>query len=128
MLSVENVSKSFRAPELGRRGHVDAVRNVSLEVRTGQILGIVGESGSGKTTLARIMGQLVEPTEGRVCLRGTDLAGSSQRLYTASGARSRCISRTQLLAGSPNDGAPDTGRTAANSRAVRDAMDTARSG
>ncbi|BDV32394.1 dipeptide ABC transporter ATP-binding protein [Microbacterium terricola] len=58
-------------------GDVRAVRNVSLDVRRGEVLAIVGESGSGKTVTARtILGLLPESatTEGAVILDGTDVA------------------------------------------------------
>jgi oligopeptide/dipeptide ABC transporter ATP-binding protein len=55
LLKVEDLSVEFATP----RGNLKAVRNVSLELGTGESLGVVGESGSGKTVLSRaIMGLL----------------------------------------------------------------------
>lgn len=80
MLAVDGVSKTFSAGGLTSRAKdVQAVRDVSLAVYSGEILGIVGESGSGKTTLARIMGRLIEPTQGRVTLLGQDLLRMNHR-------------------------------------------------
>lgn len=52
---------------------VHAVDGVSVQVRSGQTLGVVGESGCGKSTLARLMTRLLDPTAGRVVLEGTDV-------------------------------------------------------
>jgi ATP-binding cassette subfamily B protein len=50
------------------------VREVSLDIRPGQHVGIVGRSGSGKSTLAHLLLGLYDPTSGRILFDGTDLA------------------------------------------------------
>jgi glycine betaine/proline transport system ATP-binding protein len=56
-----------------RSGHVIAIQDVSLEVRTGEVFVIMGLSGSGKSTLARCLIRLVEPTLGTVEIDGEDI-------------------------------------------------------
>lgn len=51
-------------------GTRDALNDVSIQLESGQCLGIVGESGCGKSTLARIAAGLIAPTQGRVSLYG----------------------------------------------------------
>ncbi|ESX28791.1 ABC transporter ATP-binding protein [Mesorhizobium sp. LSJC264A00] len=73
LLEVRNLNLDFGSP----RGRVHALRNVSLDVPTGQIVGIVGESGSGKSTLAyTVMGLLPENaqvTAGSIIFERRDL-------------------------------------------------------
>jgi lipopolysaccharide transport system ATP-binding protein len=47
-----------------------ALRDVSLKVEQGDVLGIVGRNGSGKSTLLKLISQITEPTEGRITLQG----------------------------------------------------------
>ncbi len=91
LLSFEDVSYSYGDPERKERRRrrrppaeraawgvdpqaVWALRDVSLEVRSGELLGIAGHTGSGKSTLIQHMNGLAHPTRGRVLFRGEDLA------------------------------------------------------
>ena len=47
-----------------------ALRNVSLDVKQGEVVGIIGRNGSGKSTLLKILSRITEPTEGQAILRG----------------------------------------------------------
>ena len=62
MLKVTDLSVSY--------GHVEALRNVSVEVEKGQIVSIIGANGAGKTTLLRTISALVKPQNGTVEFEG----------------------------------------------------------
>lgn len=47
-----------------------ALRDVDLEVKQGEIVGIIGRNGAGKSTLLKVLSRITEPTSGRVALRG----------------------------------------------------------
>jgi len=51
----------------------DALKNIHLQVRRGEIFGIIGRSGAGKSTLIRLLNRLEEPTAGQVVIDGVDL-------------------------------------------------------
>jgi branched-chain amino acid transport system ATP-binding protein len=67
LLTLERVTKRF--------GGLTAVREVSLEVRAGDLLGIIGPNGAGKTTLFHLVSGYYAPDEGRVVFDGQDITG-----------------------------------------------------
>jgi simple sugar transport system ATP-binding protein len=70
-LEVVGVSRRF--------GDVQALRDVDLDVRAGEVLAILGENGAGKTTLMRILAGLDQPTSGGLLRAGEPFAPSSPR-------------------------------------------------
>ena len=50
--------------------HFWALRDVSLDVKTGEILGIIGKNGAGKSTLLKILSRVTAPTRGSIKIRG----------------------------------------------------------
>ncbi len=75
VLRVQGLSKTFDTRRFfGPRHTVHAAKDVNLEVRRGQTLGLVGESGSGKSTVARCIVRLLSPSGGRILLGGEDIA------------------------------------------------------
>ena len=72
---IEIVSKTYHS----KYGEVNALKNVSLSIESGDIFGIIGMSGAGKSTLVRCMNFLEVPTSGRVLIRGKSLAEFSEK-------------------------------------------------
>ncbi len=58
---------------------VEAVRDVTIEIASGEFVVLAGPSGSGKTTLLNLLGGLTGPTKGRVWIDGRDLTAMSER-------------------------------------------------
>ena len=71
LLKAENLNKSFH--EGGEE--ILVLKDLELELGSGERLAILGESGVGKSTLLHIMGTLDRPTSGKLTFRGVDLAG-----------------------------------------------------
>jgi len=63
-VSIRNVSKTFG------KGGTTALQNIELELRPGEFVSLIGPSGCGKSTLLRIIGDLIEPTEGEAVIGG----------------------------------------------------------
>jgi len=82
LLEVSDLAVHYRVPGAGlasRHRTLRALDGVALRLAPGETLGVVGESGCGKSTLARAVLRLVAPTQGRVCLLGTELAALTER-------------------------------------------------
>lgn len=79
-----------------RFGGVCAVSNVSLQVRTGETLGVIGPNGAGKTTLFDAVSGLTRPTSGTVELVGRDVTGASPVTRSRLGLR-RTFQRQQVF-------------------------------
>jgi oligopeptide/dipeptide ABC transporter ATP-binding protein len=77
LVEVRNLVKHFpisRGVLIKRKiGAVQAVDDVSFDVKRGETLGIVGETGCGKSTTARLIMRLLEPTSGEVRFEGQDI-------------------------------------------------------
>ncbi|QDT34777.1 ATP-binding cassette domain-containing protein [Thalassoglobus polymorphus] len=71
MILVQDLTKEFT--DL-KRGPVAAVKNVSFEVKPGEIFGLLGPNGAGKTTCLRILSTVLKPTSGQALVAGYDVA------------------------------------------------------
>ena len=66
MLELENVCVNY--------GAIEALRGVSLEVRTGEVVTLIGANGAGKTTTLKTISGLLHPRQGRVRFEGNDIS------------------------------------------------------
>ena len=84
MLKLESVSKTYRVGAFARQ-ELAAVRDVSFELRPGEVMSLIGESGSGKSTIGRMILRLTGTTSGTITFGGKDIAslrrGSLREYY-----------------------------------------------
>ncbi len=66
-------------PTRAADGHIYAVRDVTLEVKRGEMLVVMGLSGSGKSTLVRCLSRLIDITGGEVAVEGRNLASLDEK-------------------------------------------------
>ena len=76
-LQVENLHLSF--------GGVQALEDVSMEIKEGEILAIIGPNGAGKTCILNCVSGFYHPQEGRVCLEGENITGFPTHKVAARG-------------------------------------------
>ncbi|MBQ7199534.1 MAG: ABC transporter ATP-binding protein [Selenomonadaceae bacterium] len=74
MIKIKNVSKYFGAKA--------ALKNINLEIGTGETLAIIGGSGSGKSTLLRLMIGLIKPSEGEIWIGDDEISKMDEKEIT----------------------------------------------
>jgi ABC-type oligopeptide transport system ATPase subunit len=74
MLKLEQVTKVYKVGTFGGK-RLTAVRDVSFDLRQGEVVSLIGESGSGKTTVGRMILRLTPVTGGAITFNGTDVSG-----------------------------------------------------
>lgn len=78
VLKLERIKRSFVSGDQD----LDVLRDINLEVKKGELVGLVGPSGSGKSTLLHIAGLLDRPDKGRIAFQGEDCFQLSDRRRT----------------------------------------------
>ena len=77
MIKLENVSYIYMQ---GGPFEKKALDNVSLEISSGEFIGIIGHTGSGKSTMIQMLNGLIKPSRGRVIIDGDDLTDKNVKL------------------------------------------------
>jgi ABC-2 type transport system ATP-binding protein len=87
-VSVDRVSKTYPVPFLRLKTFLrrkfkppaEALRDVSFNIREGEIFGLIGPNGAGKTTLTKIIATLIQPTAGAATVNGHDTVRDDERV------------------------------------------------
>lgn len=90
LLSVENVSLSF--------GGVRAIRDVSFDIRKGEVRAIIGPNGAGKTSMLNVINGFYQPQRGRITFKG-ETRGKMRPYDAASGGIARTFQNVALFRG-----------------------------
>ncbi len=100
-LTIQNVSMRFDLPN---GTHVQALKDINLEIKTGEIMSVLGPSGCGKTTLLNIVAGFLAPTEGDIILNNEKVTGpaSDRGMVFQQGALFEWMSVSENIAFGPN--------------------------
>jgi len=84
IISVQNLKKQFQVAGglFEKKEFVNAVLDVSFDIKEGETFSLVGESGCGKSTTGRLITRLIDPTEGKIFVNGNDVAQAKYRELT----------------------------------------------
>jgi len=74
MISLHQVSKTYETPA----GKFSALKDIDLDIPSGEFVGVVGKSGSGKSTLLNMVAGIDRPTSGSVAVAGTEIHALSE--------------------------------------------------
>ena len=92
---------SFKNVYFGYDSYNPVLKNINVDIKKGEMIGIVGHSGCGKTTLVNLLMRLYDPTEGSITIDGIDLREMSQEsLRTQIGI---VLQETHLFSGSVHE-------------------------
>lgn len=76
IIDVQHLHKTFR----GADGPIQAVRDVSFQIRAGDLFGLFGSNGAGKSTIVRMLSTLLSPTSGTALVNGWDVQRHAARV------------------------------------------------
>ncbi len=74
IIEIKGLCKTFES----KNTYVEALKDIDLSIKRGEIFGVIGLSGAGKSTLVRCINFLERPTSGTVCFNGSDLSELSE--------------------------------------------------
>ena len=77
IISLKNVSHTYSE---GTPLSVSAIRNINLDIESGELVGIIGHTGSGKSTLVQHLNGLLKPTEGTVEIDGENIWANKKKI------------------------------------------------
>jgi sodium transport system ATP-binding protein len=69
MIDIQHVSKIF--PD--KKKNIEAVKDISFQIKKGDVVGLLGENGAGKTTLLRMISTIMQPSEGHIYIDGINI-------------------------------------------------------
>ena len=72
MVEVKNVTMHFN--------NVEAVKDISLNIASGDVLGLVGSDGAGKSTLLRLIATMIKPAQGEIYINGLNVVSEKQKI------------------------------------------------
>lgn len=78
MIKVNNLQHTFTIGKKGKEIQVPVLRNVSFDVKKGEIVAIVGKSGSGKSTLLQIIAGFMKPEYGSISVNAQEIAAFNE--------------------------------------------------
>ena len=85
-LLIDDISMRFDLPG---GGSVQALKNVSLDIKAGELMSVLGPSGCGKTTLLRMIAGFETPTSGQILIDGADVSDTPPMMRSPSATRLR---------------------------------------
>ena len=76
-ISIKNLSKTYS----DSKKNFDALKNINLDIKQGDIFALLGPNGAGKTTLINIVCGIVKKSEGQVIINNLDIEKDYKKLY-----------------------------------------------